>query len=148
MQLREYQELVEFLTRQAKKLYNVNTVFHSDIYQLNNEPDVKYGVICIEPDEITETEDFWQYRFRLTYVDILKAEGPIQSNLLEIQSNGLECLSVLLRGLPEDYEILSKSYRTFNMRFNDDCAGAYCWCTIQVPKGVTCYYENTPGIPK
>lgn len=143
MQLKEYQRLVEALTEVAKNLYNVNTVFHSDIYQLNNEPDVKYGVICIEPDEITETEDFWQYRFRLTYVDILDTE---RSNLLEIQSTGLENLSVLLRSVPENYETLSKSYRTFNMRFNDECAGVYCWCTFQVPKTNICYYETTPVI--
>lgn len=129
-----FKQTIEKLTELGKEL-GIKTVFVQDIYQINNNPDISYPVLVIESDETRETLDLWQYRFRLTYVDILAED---QSNLIDIQSTGMELLSKLLRDIPENWNLTSSSYRTFLQRFNDECSGAYCWITLEVPKEDIC----------
>lgn len=129
-----FKQVIEKLTELGKEL-GIKTVFVQDIYQINNNPDMSYPVLVIESDEIRETLDLWQYRFRLTYVDILAED---QSNLIDIQSTGMELLSKLLRDIPENWNLTSSSYRTFLQRFNDECSGVYCWITLEVPKEDIC----------
>lgn len=129
-----FKQVIEKLTELGKKL-GIKTVFVQDIYQINNNPDISYPVLVIESDETRETLDLWQYRFRLTYVDILAED---QSNLIDIQSTGMELLSKLLRNIPENWNLTSSSYRTFLQRFNDECSGVYCWITLEVPKEDIC----------
>ena len=129
-----FKQVVEKLTELGKEL-GIKTVFVQDIYQINNNPDISYPVLVIESDETRETLDLWQYRFRLTYVDILAED---QSNLIDIQSTGMELLSKLLRNIPENWNLTSSSYRTFLQRFNDECSGVYCWITLEVPKEDIC----------
>lgn len=129
-----FKQVIEKLTELGKEL-GIETVFVQDIYQINNNPDISYPVLVIESDETRETLDLWQYRFRLTYVDILAED---QSNLIDIQSTGMELLSKLLRNIPENWNLTSSSYRTFLQRFNDECSGVYCWITLEVPKEDIC----------
>lgn len=129
-----FKQVIEKLTELGKEL-GIKTVFVQDIYQINNNPDISYPVLVIESDETRETLDLWQYRFRLTYVDILVED---QSNLIDIQSTGMELLSKLLRNIPENWNLTSSSYRTFLQRFNDECSGVYCWITLEVPKEDIC----------
>lgn len=129
-----FKQVIEKLTELGKGL-GIKTVFVQDIYQINNNPDISYPVLVIESDETRETLDLWQYRFRLTYVDILAED---QSNLIDIQSTGMELLSKLLRDIPENWNLTSSSYRTFLQRFNDECSGVYCWITLEVPKEDIC----------
>ena len=129
-----FKQVIEKLTELGKEL-GIKTVFVQDIYQINNNPDISYPVLVIESDETKETLDLWQYRFRLTYVDILAED---QSNLIDIQSTGMELLSKLLRDIPENWNLTSSSYRTFLQRFNDECSGVYCWITLEVPKEDIC----------
>lgn len=129
-----FKQVIEKLTELGKEL-GIKTVFVQDIYQINNNPDISYPVLVIESDETRETLDLWQYRFRLTYVDILAED---QSNLIDIQSTGMELLSKLLRNIPENWNLTSSSYRTFLQRFNDECSGVYCWMTLEVPKEDIC----------
>ena len=129
-----FKQVIEKLTELGKGL-GIKTVFVQDIYQINNNPDISYPVLVIESDETRETLDLWQYRFRLTYVDILAED---QSNLIDIQSTGMELLSKLLRDIPENWNLTSRSYRTFLQRFNDECSGVYCWITLEVPKEDIC----------
>lgn len=129
-----FKQVIEKLTELGKEL-GIKTVFVQDIYQINNNPDISYPVLVIESDETRETLDLWQYRFRLTYVDILAED---QSNPIDIQSTGMELLSKLLRDIPENWNLTSSSYRTFLQRFNDECSGVYCWITLEVPKEDIC----------
>ena len=129
-----FKQVIEKLTELGKEL-GIKTVFVQDIYQINNNPDISYPVLVIESDETRETLDLWQYRFRLTYVDILAED---QSNLIDIQSTGMELLSKWLRDIPENWNLTSSSYRTFLQRFNDECSGVYCWITLEVPKEDIC----------
>ena len=129
-----FKQVIEKLTELGKEL-GIKTAFVQDIYQINNNPDISYPVLVIESDETRETLDLWQYRFRLTYVDILAED---QSNLIDIQSTGMELLSKLLRNIPENWNLTSSSYRTFLQRFNDECSGAYCWITLEVSKEDIC----------
>lgn len=129
-----FKQVIEKLTELGKEL-GIKTVFVQDIYQINNNPDISYPVLVIESDETRETLDLWQYRFRLTYIDILAED---QSNLIDIQSTGMELLSKLLRNIPENWNLTSSSYRTFLQRFNDECSGVYCWITLEVPKEDIC----------
>ena len=129
-----FKQVIEKLTELGKEL-GIKTVFVQDIYQINNNPDISYPVLAIESDETRETLDLWQYRFRLTYVDILAED---QSNLIDIQSTGMELLSKLLRDIPENWNLTSSSYRTFLQRFNDECSGVYSWITLEVPQEDIC----------
>ena len=129
-----FKQVIEKLTELGKEL-GIKTVFVQDICHINNNPDISYPVLVIESDETRETLDLWQYRFRLTYVDILAED---QSNLIDIQSTGMELLSKLLRNIPENWNLTSSSYRTFLQRFNDECSGVYCWITLEVPKEDIC----------
>lgn len=138
-------EVITTLTDLAHKS-NIKTILHSDVYQLNNLPDLTYSVLCIEQDEHTELEDVWRLRLRLTYVDLLPESNPedYNSSLLEIQDQGLSKISNILNGIPEDWLIESRAYRVFNQRFNDDCAGVYCWITLDVPKDSRCFRSVKP----
>lgn len=138
-------EVITTLTDLAKRS-DISTILHSDVYQLNNLPDLSYSVLCIEQDEHTELEDVWRLRLRLTYVDLLPESNPEDYNfsLLDIQDTGLQKISNILNGIPEDWLIESRAYRVFNQRFNDDCAGVYCWITLDVPKHYRCFRNMMP----
>lgn len=135
-------EVISTLTDLAHKS-SIKTILHSDVYQLNNLPDLDYSVLCIEQDEHTELDDVWRLRLRLTYVDLLPESNPEDNNssLIQIQDDGLMKISNILKGIPEDWLIESKAYRVFNQRFNDDCAGVYCWITLDVPNSDDCFYN-------
>ena len=77
-----------------------------------------------------------QYAFTFFYADRLTENA---GNELEVQSVGIETLENIIRQL-EDMGIYAGEYtfRTFNQRFNDDCAGVFCTLTLEVRKDGVC----------
>ena len=59
--------------------------------------------------------------------------------LLEIQSHGIETLTNILDTLP-DLGLYPSEYtfRTFNQRFSDECAGVFCNVSLEARKDGLC----------
>jgi len=117
---------------------NVGTVVRNDVFRLNASPVVRYGVVAWLQNEHTSNADtgIITYNFTLFYVDRLTAN---KSNEIAIQSDGIETLENILQNLPalglypSDY-----SFRTFNQRFSDECAGVFCNVSIEAAKDTIC----------
>lgn len=117
---------------------NVGTVVRNDIFRLNSSPVVRYGAVAWLQNEHTTNADtgIITYNFTLFYVDRLTAN---HSNEIDIQSQGIETLENILASLPDlglypsDY-----SFRTFNQRFADECAGVFCNVSIEAAKDSIC----------
>lgn len=117
---------------------NIGTVVRNDVFRLNASPVVKYGAFAWLQNEHTTSEDsgLITYNFTLFYVDRLKAD---KSNEIEIQSQGIETLENILHTLP-GYGLFpgSYSFRTFNQRFSDECAGVFCTVQLETEKDALC----------
>lgn len=117
---------------------NVGTVVRNDIFRLNASPVVRYGVFAwLQNEHSTNAETgIITYNFTFFYVDRLTAR---KDNELAIQSQGIETLENILQALPDlglfpgDY-----SFRTFNQRFADECAGVFCNVSIEAAKDTLC----------
>lgn len=140
-------QTIRIIEKTAALQPNVRTLVRNDVFRLNACPDVDYGVVAWLQGEHS-TEDGSQlitYNFTLFYVDRLTAD---KGNELEIQSQGIETLSNILDSLPalglfpESY-----SFRPFNQRFADECAGVFCTVSLQASKDSLCAtaYESLNG---
>lgn len=116
----------------------IKSIVRNDVYRLNALPDARYGVFAwLQGEHRTSLEaDLLQYSFTFFYVDRLTFD---KANEVEIQSVGVETLENILEVL-ETYGIVAKehTFRTFNERFSDECAGTFCTVTLEVPKGTLC----------
>ena len=117
----------------------VNMIVRNDIFRLNAAPDARYGVFAWLQGQHSGavTDSLVRYRFTFFYADRLTAD---LGNQVEIQSTGIEVLTNILRQLDERGLNVADGYsfRTFNERFHDDCAGVWCDVTIEVPAGSLC----------
>jgi hypothetical protein len=99
---------------------------------------VRYGVFAwLQNEHSTNAETgIITYNFTFFYVDRLTAR---KDNEVAIQSQGIETLENILQALPAlglfpgDY-----SFRTFNQRFADECAGVFCNVSIEAAKDTLC----------
>lgn len=124
-------EIVTEFEKIAKKIPNINYVGNGDIYELNNLPNIDYGVFYITQTNHTQNEDNTNYTLTLFYVDRLAADS---SNKLAIQSNGIRILTNIINvfAMNNDVEIsYDIQYTTFLQRFVDECAGVFCNITIK-----------------
>lgn len=116
----------------------VSTIVRNDVFRLNAEPSVRYGAFAwLQNEHISSAgTSLITYNFTLFYVDRLTAD---KSNEVEVQSVGIETLENILRSLPDlglfpgDY-----SFRTFNQRFADECAGVFCTVSLETVKDSLC----------
>lgn len=122
----------------AAKQPTVNSIVRNDVFRLNSIPDAKYGVFAWLQGEHSSSIDSSLQRFSFTFffVDRLTFD---KSNEIEIQSVGIETLENILNTLETiGIEADEYTFRTFNQRFSDDCAGVYCSVRLDVPKGTLC----------
>lgn len=123
----------------ASKQPAVNMIVRNDIYRLNSVPDARYGVFAWLQGQHSGAVDSSLVRFRFTlfYADRLTSD---LSNQEEIQSTGVEVLSNIIRYLDGIGLTATDPYtfRTFNERFHDDCAGVFCDVSFAVPVGTLC----------
>lgn len=133
------QQVIKAMEVVASQQPSVNMVVQNDIFRLNGKPDARYGVFGWTQGQHSSSADssFFTYAFTLFYVDRLKAD---LSNQIEVQSVGIQTLDNILRRLDDLGIFISSSYsfQTFNQRFVDECAGAFCNVTLQVPVSSMC----------
>ena len=123
----------------ASKQPAVNMIVKNDIYRLNAAPDARYGVFAWLQGQHSGAvgDSLTRFRFTLFYADRLTSD---LSNQEEVQSTGVEVLTNIVRYLDaQGLAVLDPyTFRTFNERFHDDCAGVFCDVTFAVPVGGLC----------
>ena len=140
-------QVIQAIEKTAADQPAVNSIVRNDVYRLNACPSVKYGVFAWLQNEHTSSEEssLLSFNFTFFYVDRLQED---KRNEVEIQSQGIEALENILRRL-SDLGIFpgSYSFRTFNERFSDECAGVFCTVTLDVVKDTLCaeYYGIMQG---
>lgn len=119
----------------------VQSIVRNDVFRLNSLPDARYGVFAwLQGEHRVEVETDLQYfSFTFFYVDRLTFGA---SNEIEVQSTGIEVLENILNGLM-GYGVFAQehTFRTFNQRFSDLCAGVFCQVTLEVAKDLICEEE-------
>lgn len=130
-------KIIYFLVQAAKAQPNLNTVMLHDVYRLNHIPDIRYGAFVIETEQGIHTvpDSVLRFNFTLYYVDRLTID---KKNMLDAQSTGIDVLHNILVSLPEEIDLITSTYRVFDQRFKDDCAGAYVNVTLDVPVNYNC----------
>lgn len=116
----------------AARQPSVNMIVRQDIYRLNDIADARYGVFgWLQGQHRGATQRSTRtYGFTLFYVDRLIEGEPLDdtaaAGMEAVQSVAVETLDNIVKALaaegimPEPY-----TFRTFNQRFADQCAGAY-----------------------
>lgn len=117
----------------------VGSIVRNDVFRLNSLPQAKYGVFAwLQGEHRSELAgDLQRFAFTLFYVDRLTFD---KGNETEVQSVGIETLENVL-GRLDEYGITAVSehtFRTFNQRFSDECAGVFCNVVFEVTKGDLC----------
>lgn len=132
-------EVIRIIEITASKQPAVNMIVENDIFRLNEAPDCRYGVFAwLQGQHVGAVDDsLVRFRFTLFYADRLTADG---ANQVEVQSTGVEVLSNILRELDRQgvTPLDQYTFRTFNERFHDECAGVFCDVTLAVPAGSLC----------
>ena len=132
-------QVIRAIELTASKQPAVNMIVRNDIYRLNAAPDARYGVFAWLQGQHSGSlgDSLVRFRFTLFYADRLTSD---LSNQEEIQSTGIEVLTNILRYLDAQGLAVTDPYtfRTFNERFHDDCAGVFCDVSFAVPAGSDC----------
>lgn len=131
-------EVIRSVERVAASQPTIHSIVRNDVFRLNSLPDAKYGVFAwLQGEHRTdELADLFYYSFTFFYVDRLTFD---KGNEVEIQSVGIETLENILTTLEAaDLMAGEHTFRTFNQRFSDECAGVYCQLTLEVPKATLC----------
>lgn len=133
------QQVIRTVEVIASKQPAVNMIVRNDIFRLNEAPDARYGVFAWLQGQHTGSvgESLVRYSFTFFYADRLTAD---LGNQVEVQSTGVEVLTNILRVLDQrGISVADRySFRTFNERFHDECAGVFCDVTLEVPAGSLC----------
>ena len=127
-------QVIDKFNEIALKQPTISTIIPGgDIYELNKDRNVKYGVFCATQGTHTADLDNGNttYNFFLYYVDRLKSD---ESNKIEIQSTALETLKNILHTFIQetDSELSKCDFQVFTESFAAVCAGAYATISIIV----------------
>lgn len=131
-------QMIERVKEVAMAQPAINMVVDNDVFRLNAIPDARYGVFAYVQGNHLTGEDEDTFRFTFFYVDRLVEDG---SNEVEVQSVGKSTLDNIMRRLADDLGVREWETTTFNQRFNDMCAGAFCNAVISVPTDYNCSEE-------
>lgn len=130
-------ELINALLATAKKVPNINYVGTGDIYELNNKPNIDYGVFYITQTNHTQGENTIDYTLTLFYVDRVMNDG---SNKLAIQSNGITTIGNIINLFLNTYDDVTVNYdiqyTTFLHRFADECSGVFANVTFTTDNNI------------
>ena len=136
MTLRDTVRAIEAL---ASAQPSVRMIVRNDVFRLNTIQDAQYGVFAWTQQQHTvpSSGDLLRFSFNLFYIDRLTED---KGNELEIQSAAVQTLSNVLRGLNAAgvWQAGDAAIRTFNQRFLDECAGAFCTVTLEVGADTIC----------
>lgn len=136
-------QTINALEAQASFQPTIHSIVRNDVFRLSSIPDARYGVFAwLQGEHRTQTDgDFTEFNFTLFYVDRLTFD---KKNEVQIQSVGIETLENILLAL-EARGIFAQehTFRTFNQRFADECAGVFCNVILEVPKNALCADDFT-----
>ena len=131
-------QLIRTIEGVAASQPTIASIVQNDVYRLNAIQGAKYGVFAwLQGEHRTDTDSgLVNYSFTFFYVDRLTFD---KGNEVQIQSVGMETLENILAAL-ESRGIMAEehTFRAFNERFSDECAGVYCQVTLEVPKDLIC----------
>lgn len=131
-------QAIRIIERLAAQQPGVGTVVRNDIFRLNASPVVQYGAFAwLQGEHATNADsNLITFNFTFFFVDRLTAD---RGNEVAVQSAGIDTLENILRALPE-YGLYPAAYtfRTFNERFSDECAGVFCNVSLEAAKGDLC----------
>lgn len=131
-------ETVRLIERVAAGQPAVNMIVRNDIFRLNSFSDARYGVFAWTQGRHSGSVDgaLQTFSFTFFYVDRLTED---KGNELEVQSVGIDTLGNVLHLLADAGVIVEDfTVTTFNQRFLDECAGAFCSVSLQVPADGPC----------
>lgn len=101
----------------------IRQVVDNDVYRLNAEPSVVYGVFgYVQGTHRSEGADLIRWNFTLFYIDRLTED---RANEIEVQSTGVEVLVNITRAVEAalGMEAQDIEFTPFTERFADECAG-------------------------
>lgn len=131
-------ETIRLIESVAAAQPDVKMIVQNDIFRLNAAPDARYGVFgWTQGIHRTDADSpFYQFAFTFFYIDRLTED---QGNQVEVQSVGVQTLHNIIRTIDDGgIETSDVSFQTFNQRFADECAGAFCNVTLMVPVNGSC----------
>lgn len=132
-------QLIQVIEAVAGSQPAVRTVVRNDVFRLNSNPGVEYGVFAwLQGTHTAQLDgDTINYSFTFFYVDRLTFD---RSNEIEVQSVGVQTLNNVCRILDGHGVYVSSdiAFTTFNQRFTDECTGAFCTVTLAVPVDSLC----------
>lgn len=123
-------EIVKQFEHIASQQPNINYVNNGDVYELNNLPNIDYGVFFVTQQKHSADENNYTYNLTLFYVDRITTDGK---NKLAIQSNGITLLTNIINLFLNNNDVELEGdiqLTTFKERFVDDCAGAFAEISI------------------
>ena len=130
-------ETIRLIESVAAAQPDVKMIVQNDIFRLNAAPDARYGVFgWTQGIHRTDADSpFYQFAFTFFYIDRLTED---QGNQVEVQSVGVQTLHNIIRTIDDGgIETSDVSFQTFNQRFADECAGAFCNVTLMVPVNIS-----------
>jgi hypothetical protein len=134
-------QVIQAIERAAALQPSVRHIVRNDVFRLNEITDAQYGVFAWTQQQHTIGDELHYFAFAFFYVDRLTDN---RSNEIEVQSVGIDTLSGILRRL-ETEDIIAVgtvTAQTFNQRFADECAGAWCNVRLEVPAETVCPDDN------
>lgn len=145
--IENYSQLANSILEYAFTQENIQMAGEGDIYELNNDPNVKWPVFWLSSTQpVQELQNYWVYNLTFYYVDRLNIDSPQEysTNSINITSAGITILSNIIRRCKHNVDIYKiddiVNYNTFNdtQVFADHCAGVFCNVSITVPKINNC----------
>ena len=132
-----FAQFVERLKAVALSQPSVRTVVENDVFRLNAQPSVEYGVFAFTQGQHNANLDtgVTTYTMTLFYVDRLTEDA---SNEVEVQSVGMDTLRNIIATLADEFGITAWTINTFNQRFTDLCAGAFATVAVSIPFDYNC----------
>lgn len=133
--------LIEFIKELEYVAANqpaVNMIVRDSVYKMNEAPACKYGAFAWTQRQhaFAAGSDIQTFSFYLYYADRLVED---KSNLVEVQSVGVQTLNNVIKVLADEYDVADWQIDTFPAeRFKDDCAGAYASVSFKVPATTSC----------
>ena len=103
-------EICQAMQEIAMEQPNINYTGVGDIYDLNDTPNLKYGVFFITQSSHIIGEDTTQFQLTLYYVDRLFQD---KSNTLEIQSTGIQLLNNIINQFNYEYSNVNSLHYIF-----------------------------------
>ncbi|MBO5809629.1 MAG: hypothetical protein J6R32_02255 [Bacteroidales bacterium] len=122
--------IIDLILEVAGNRPNIKTVREGNVYDLNDIPDVEYGVFYVTQGTHSFSQETITYNLNLFYIDRLT---PNLDNRLQIQSDGITEIQNILLLFAETYDVeieYNANVTAFNQRFADDCAGVFV--TVQI----------------